>query len=255
MIQPTFFKTHVVSLSGVLFAARLRARSRRTLLGHLWILIPATLACLIASLLRDHGALTADVPAMPYVVFVFAGMSFWQTFVDALQAPLQQFSYHRAILIRLRFPHEALMLVGLWDTALNAGVRLVVLLLLCLALGVPLTTSVTWVPLVIAGIALLGLGCGLLLTPFSLLYDDVGRALPMALMLLFFVMPVAYPLRATGWELLNPVLPLITAGRAALVGAPVPDPLWLPVLLTMVAWLAALPLNRLAKEPLIERLG
>lgn len=246
---------HVLRLSAALFRASLRARARRSLLGHLWLFIPALVACLVTGFLRNRGNLNFDVPGMPYVFFVFAGMSFWQVFVDALGAPLAQHSQNRSIVSRIRFPHEALTLAGLWNVLLNAAVRICGVLILCAVVGVHVGGSIVWLPLAVLALALLGLGLGLLLTPLGLLYDDIGRALPMATTLLFFVMPVAYPLAATGWEAFNPVLPLINAARASIVGASVADPLWLPLVVGVLALAVAFPFYRIAQPELIERMG
>jgi lipopolysaccharide transport system permease protein len=244
----------ILALSVELFGATLRAQQRRTLLGYLWLLLPAAAAAVAASYVRSRGLLAVATPGMPYAVFVFAGTTLWQVFIEALTAPLAQLSANRTLITRLRFPHEGLILAGLWFVLLNAAIRMAAVLGLCALSGVDLAATAWLMPLGVAGLALLGLALGLLVAPVGLLYDDVGRGVTMTTALLFFAMPIAYPLAPIGWQAFNPVLPLIDLTRSWLVG-PSPGGGLAPVLGAALVLVLAWMLYRLAQPHVVERLG
>lgn len=242
-------------LSFTLFLSALRVQHRRSLFGYLWLFVPATAATVTASYVRSRGLLNFAVPDMPYPLFVFVGTMLWQVFLDALNAPLAQLMANRGVVTRLYFPHEGLILAGMWMVLLNTLIRLGAAFILCGIFHVAIGASVWLLPLGIFALALLGVAIGLLLAPLGLLYDDVGRGLTIATSLLFFVMPIAYPLGGTGWQRFNPVLRLINVSRDALVvvGSPadVVPPLIFGAGLLIISWL----LYRVSQPHVIQRLG
>jgi lipopolysaccharide transport system permease protein len=242
-------------LSFVLFLTALRVQHRRSLFGYLWLFVPATAATVTASYVRSRGLLNFVVPDMPYPVFVFAGTMLWQVFLDALNVPLTQLSANRGVVTRLHFPHEGLILAGMWMVLLNTLIRIAALLVLCAILAVHISASAWWLPLGIGALALLGLAIGLMLAPLGMLYDDIGRGLAMVTALLFFVMPVAYPLAGSGWQAFNPVLPLINVSRDWLVGAGSPNAVALPLVVGFALLILSWLVYRVSQPHVIQRLG
>lgn len=202
-----------------LLRANLRIRYRRAWLGYAWLFAPAAGAALLASLLIGRRLAGMPADTIPYPVFVLVGMIFWQLLVDALGAPLERLGAVRHVLARSPVPHEAFVLAGAGEALLAGVLRLALL-------GVPVLLlfggrpgpEMLLLPLVLAGLALLGLALGMLLAPFGLLYDDVGSALPLFTGFWFFLSPILYPAARFDALALNPATPLIEAGRALLTG-------------------------------------
>lgn len=244
-----------VPLSFVLFRAGLVAQNRRSLLGYVWLFLPVTVAVLTAGYVRSRGLINYPVGALPYPVFVFAGTVLWQVFVDALVNPLAQLTASRAMFTRLDFPHEGIILAGLWQALVNAAVRLAALLGLCIALHVSLTWNALDILPGVACLALLGLGVGILIAPLGLLYDDVGKGIILLTGLLFFFMPIAYPLSGDGWQAINPVLSVINSARDSLTSAVGLQAMLAPVCLAVGMLTLGWPLYRVAQPHVLERLG
>ena len=235
-----------------LLRANLRIRRRRAWLGLAWLFLPSAGAALVASLLI--GRRTAEMPggAMPYPLFVLAGMIFWQLLVETVGAPLQQLGGARHVLARSPVPHEAFILAG-------AGEALVAALLRIALLGLPAALWFGPAPgpeALLLPLALLGLALGMILAPLGLLYDDGGSALALLTGFWFFLSPVLYP--ADRFEALafNPATPLIEAGRGLLTGgeAPLFDSALVAggaILVLASSWLA----YRLAQPHLVARFG
>ena len=238
-----------------LFRSDLRARHRRSILGYLWLLLPAAGTALICSFVHARQIVSIAPTPLPYPIFVLAGVILWQIFVEALQAPMQHLAASRQLITRSRLPHEAVILAGACATLLNAAIRLAVLLPVLLLFGLPLAPSMLLIPLGVAALVLLGLAIGVAAAPAGLLFDDVGRGLTMATSFWFFLTPVIYPLPRSGWLALNPVSPLLDTTRAWL-SAPAMSPAFaIVVALSLAALGAAWILYRIARPHVVARLG
>ena len=239
-----------------LFRGELRARRRQSLLGHVWLILPAAATALVCTYLQRQGIVGLPETRLPYPFFVLCGVLFWQTFTDGLNAPLRQLVAMRQLITRSRVPHEAVVAAGAIGVALNAAIRLALLLVLLPIFAIAPGPSLLLLPLGFLALALLGLSLGLVLAPFGLLSDDVGRALPLATLFLFFLTPVVYPLAAgAAWLRFNPVAPLIETARSWILAPSLPPAFAAVVILAIVILAAGAVFHRVAKPHLIARLG
>jgi lipopolysaccharide transport system permease protein len=239
-----------------LFRRNIQVRYRRAGLGYAWVLLPIVATTLVWVQINVRRLVVIPPTEIPYPVHVLAGMVLWQTFVDALNAPLQQLTAGRQLVTRSRVPLEALVLAGVYEALSNSAVRLILFAGMLNAYEVRVGWNVLLAPLGIAALMLLGLALGLLLAPVGLLYDDVGRAVAIVTGLWFFLTPVVYPAQEEGLLRLNPVTPLLDTTRAWLTSSAPSADGFLPVTaasaaLLVVAW----ALLRLARPHVVERLG
>jgi lipopolysaccharide transport system permease protein len=244
-----------VPIAARMFRSNIRVRYRRSWFGYVWLLLPALGTAAICAFIQSRRIIAVAPTELPYPLFVLAGMVFWQIFVEALNAPLQHLLAGRQLATRSRVPHEALILAGIFEVALNAAVRLAVLAAAVVVFRIAPATEMLLVPLGLFSLAMLGLGLGMLIAPLGLLYDDVGRALGLVTSLGFFLTPVVYPLPPGTLLRFNPVTPLLEATRGWIAGA-APGPAFYAV---VAAAAAALVLGwlfyRVARPHLVSRLG
>lgn len=237
------------------------AQYRQAALGFLWVFLLPVANTVIWTFLRRTGVVAMEGTAMPYVAFVFSGTVLWAVFSDAVNAPLQQATAARAMLVKINFPREALILSGILQVLFNGTVRVAVLLAALLLLGIVPGWTLVLFPAAFLSLVLIGTTVGLFLAPVGMLYTDVARALPLALQFLMYLAPVVFPAPAGGlagtvfrW---NPLTPVIEAGRGWLAG--MPADLLMPLLVVdgiFVLLLAAMAVAyRLSMPILIERLG
>jgi len=238
-----------------LFRSNLQARYRRSRLGYVWLLLPALGTAALAAFIQSRRIVAVAPTDLPYPLFVLAGIILWQVFGEALNAPLQQLQAGRQLITRSRVPHEALVAAGALEVLLNAGIRLLVLAVAMAWFGIAAKPALLLVPLGMASLAVLGLAAGLLLAPVGLLYDDIGRALTLALSFGFFVTPIVYPIPAGSPLRFNPLAPPIETVRNWMAGAgPAPGYLLVTaggLALLVLAWL----FYRLARPHFVARLG
>ena len=244
-----------------LFVRDLRAQYRTSLLGYVWVFLPPLVASLPFVYLNSVGVIGIANTPIPYAAYAMVGAIIWQTFVDALNSPLRSVNAARAMLTRINFPREAILLSGLMQVGFTFVVRLALVIGVFAAFALkPSATS----PLFLIGmmsVALTGFMIGLALTPLGVLYGDVQQSLPIASTFLMLLTPVLYPVPSSGLGAtvasFNPLTPLITTTRDWLTtGAAVQRNAFLEVsgvsvTLLLLAWV----LYRLALPHLVARLG
>jgi lipopolysaccharide transport system permease protein len=243
------------SIGWRLFVTGLSSRYRRSYFGYFWLLAPTLATAAIAVYLRSRNIVALQDTALPYALHVLAGMMLWQVFLEALNTPLQRLTSGRQMITKSRAPHEALIWAGLLEVLLNAAIRMVVLALAMIPLGVWPGASVMLLPVGIVSLVVLGLAFGLLLVPWGLLYEDVGRGLLLLTGIWFFLTPIFYPAPTSGLLRFNPVTPVLDVSRSWIAG---PAPAGEMVMVTAAAALAVVVgwlLYRLAKPHVVAQLG
>lgn len=241
-----------------LFVRNLMVQYRQSVLGYLWLLLPPLVLALVWTVLGRAQVLRSQALAVPFPVYVLAGVFLWQGFVEALNGPLQQLSAVRHTLAKVRVPHEAYVVAGMGVVVFNLLIRLVVVLVAMWWFEVPFRATLALVPLGAAGLLSLGLALGWGVAVLGLLYSDIANALGVGLNLWFLITPVVYvlPPQYAHYFNLNPVTPLLTTTRNwLLLGTLTPAPgFWLVAGLAGlgvgVGWLA----YRLAQPHLVVRL-
>jgi lipopolysaccharide transport system permease protein len=239
-----------------LLRRNLQVNYRHSFLGYLWLLLPMVATTMLCLYLQSHRIVAVGDTGVPYPLYVLTGIAFWQLFVEALNAPLQRLKAEQLLITRSRVPHEALLLAGALEALLNCMVRILVVLPLLVVFKAFGGAAVLLLPVALIALLLLGTGLGLLLAPFGLLYDDVGRAMTLITTFWFFVTPVIYYPAPRGIiSALNPVTPLLDTARAFLIGGGIDHYFAAAALIAVVVTLLAWVMLRLARPHLIARLG
>lgn len=204
-----------------LFVRNISAQYRQSLLGYFWAFIPPLFTTMIWVFLNSQNILDVGDPGMPYPLFVLTGTVLWQTFADALDSPLKMVSESKPMLAKINFPREALILTSFGLVLFNFVIRLVLLVAVFAWYKISPPTSILLVPIGVLALILLGMMIGLLLTPFGILYHDIGRAIAIGTQAWFFLTPVIYPPPQSSWAAtlvnLNPVTPLLQTTREWLI--------------------------------------
>lgn len=167
----------------------------------------------------------AGATPVPDPVFVFTDTLLWSILIDALDAPLQQVNANKALLAKINFPRDALILTGVYQTLFNCAIKVGILLLELISLVVHPGWRGLLIPVGLLSLELTGTAVGLLHTPLGVLYGDIGRGIPLITQFLMCQSPVVFPLATTGWSGqlmgLNPLTPLILNARPWFTGQPI----------------------------------
>jgi len=201
----------------------IKVRYKQTFLGAAWAVIQPFIAMVVLTLV--FGTL-AKVPSdnIPYAIFVYAGLLFWNMFANSLSNASQSLigsvnMIQKVYLPRIIVPAASIIvtLVDFFFAALVFGGILVYYRF------IPHFTGLLLLPLLLVMIVTASLGLGLFLSALNVKYRDVRYALPFFIQLLLFLTPVIYPVsivpRSYQWILaLNPMTGVIKTFKAAFLG-------------------------------------
>jgi lipopolysaccharide transport system permease protein len=239
----------------------IRAQYRQAFLGILWAFLLPLANAVTWIFLSGTGIVSVGETALPYPVYVLTGTMLWAILMDAMNAPLQQTNAARAMLTKLNFPREALLVSGIYQTLFQAGIKIALLIGTLILLGINPGWNLLLFPLGIISLILVGTAIGLLITPLGMLYTDLGRALPLLMQFLMYLSPVVFPMPREGWVAtlfqINPLTPVILTTRDWLTGF-TPEFLGYFLAVNIAAFALLLVVSvayRLAMPILIERMG
>ena len=239
----------------------LSAQYRQTFLGFLWAIILPLANTLVWIFLSRSGVVNVSETALPYPIYVFTGTMLWAILMDALNAPLQMVTASKSMLAKINFPREALLVAGIYQTLVNALIKVALLLIALTAMGIHPGWGLLLLPVGLFSLILVGTVLGLILTPVGLLYTDVGKAVPLLMQFLMYLTPVVFAMPKEGLPAmvfqLNPLTPLILTARDWLTGL-TPEYMGyfmvidaIAIILLFMFWIVF----RLAMPILIERMG
>ncbi|MDJ0531166.1 MAG: ABC transporter permease [Xenococcaceae cyanobacterium MO_207.B15] len=239
----------------------INAQYRQSALGFFWAVVPAIITALGFTLAKNTGIINIGDTELPYPVYVMFSTTLWQTFVEAIIAPIQALGKSRAMLARINFPREAIVLSQLGQIGFNLGIKLVFIIALFVWYRVPITPSVILAPVGLIHLVMLGTALGLFLAPIGTLYQDVSRLLTIFTGLWLFLTPVVYPVPTQGLfssiVKFNPVTPLLVTTRELATTGVISNPqgFWLVSIIAMMALFIGWVLYRQAMPYIIERIS
>ncbi len=236
----------------------LSAQYRQSFVGFFWALYPAVSIAVVFTVATESKLLNLGKTDIAYPAYLVLNTVLWQLFLAAYNSPIQALLTARGLLSRVQFPVEAMILARLGEAIVGLSVKIVLLVAVLVWFKVPLSLHVLWVPVVVAGMILLGITLGLLLAPFLALSFDLSRLMGIITGLWFFITPVVYPVPEKGFFAFvvkaNPVTPFLVTVRELIVGHPLSQaPTLIFWTITLVALLPTWAVFRAAVPFIVER--
>jgi lipopolysaccharide transport system permease protein len=200
-----------------LFIRNISAMYRQSILGYVWAFLPPIATTMVWVFLNSSKIVQVQTVDIPYPVYVMVGTLLWQVFVDALNSPLKLMASSKAMLVKINFPREALILAGIYEVLFNFTIRLILFVGILLLYHVALPISAILAPLGILSIMTFGLMLGVLLIPIGALYQDIERGVLIITSFWFYLTPIVYSapknFPANVVATYNPLSPLIISTR------------------------------------------
>ncbi len=215
----------------------LKVRYKQTAIGALWAIFQPFLTMVVFSVFFG-GLLNTPSDGVPYPIFVYTGLLFWQFFSTALSDTSNVLITNQAIITKVYFPRLILPLSSVATKFIDFGIAAIILVGMMFYYGyTPQLIGILVIPLLLVITFMASVGFGLFLASVNVKYRDVRYALPFFIQLLLFVTPVIYPASIAGkysWILaLNPMMGVIQSARAALLGTTVLN--WTLIGISLVA--------------------
>ncbi len=199
-----------------------KVRYKQTAIGILWAIFQPFTAMVVFSVF--FGKL-AKMPSdgIPYPIFVYAGLLFWQFFSSALSQTSSSLVGNANIITKVYFPRLILPISGVLTKFVDFFISSVILAGMMVYYGyAPNMLGLLILPLLLLITFMAAVGGGLFLASINVKYRDVRYILPYFIQMLLFITPVIYPASIAGkysWLLaINPMTGVIKAARASLFG-------------------------------------
>lgn len=237
------------------------AQYRQSFLGIAWAFLPPIILAVGFTLASQANVINVGVTDLPYPAYIVFSTALWQTFVEALNGPVQAVAAAKPMLARVNFPLEAIILAKLGEVFFNFAIKLILIVALFLWFQVSVSWTVILAPVALTHLIMLGTFIGILLAPLAALYQDVSKGLTMITGFWLFLTPVVYPVPSQGsfgfLVRLNPVTPILVTTRELATTGIVSDPVrfWVVSVINIIGLLLAWVIFRLAMPFVIERVS
>lgn len=176
----------------VLTRHEFRARYRAQALGVVWSLLNPIVMMGILSVIftRVFKSATPNFP-----IFMLIGLIVWQFISTAALASTAAFVSHAEIIKRTIFPRQLLPLAVMLSYGINFAIESSVLLIFIPIFpdAFRLSWTLLLVPVILGFLMLLLAGVALAVSVLNVIYRDVGYLVNTALMILYWLTPVIYP--------------------------------------------------------------
>lgn len=199
---------------------------RQMALGALWILLQPIFQMVVFTLVFGT-VLQIDSEGIPYPLFLFSALLPWQLFAESAKASTQSLLANLDLITKVYFPRFLIPLTAVTGRLVYFLPNLLILFVMALAYGYPVTGMLLLLPVYILAAAVAGLVVGLWLSCLSVRFRDVSHVIGYALSLFMYATPVIYPTAAVperwqAWYRLNPLVTIIDGFRGSFLGTGMP---------------------------------
>ncbi len=221
----------------------IKVRYKQSALGVGWaILQPLLLAIIFTVFFHRIAGISSGDAAIPYAVFAFFGLMYWNSFSNALNTVSNSLISNQGVITKIYFPRLIPPLAATALAVVDFFFAAIVFVLIMFIYRVHPHALGLWLFLPsLALIMVACLGIGTFFAALNVKYRDVRAALPYIVQTLFFVTPVIYPItlipeRYRELAYLNPATGAISSVKAGLFGQTID---WEGL---VISWISALVL-------------
>lgn len=201
---------------------------KQTILGPLWFIINPILTSLMYTVVFGQIA-RISTDGVPQFLYYMAGNTAWAYFSTCLSATSSTFTSNAHLFGKVYFPR----LITPISTVIYAMLSLIIQTLLMIAFmmyfifglhaNVHPNITVLLVPLMVLHMAVLGMGCGIIISSLTTKYRDLSVLVGFGVQLWMYGTPIVYPLSAVPLGLekvirLNPMTPIVNNFKYAFLG-------------------------------------
>lgn len=201
---------------------------KQTILGPLWFFFqPVFTTVMYMFVFATLAGISTG--GIPQALFYMSGTLLWNYFNACFTTGQNTFTGNQGIFSKVYFPRLVAPLAGITSGFIKALIQtlpLIVVYIYYVLDGEPI--HLTWefllTPVLFVLIALMGLGCGLIISALTVRYRDLNNLVAFALQLWMYSTPVIYPVSISGDRTLtaflkgNPLQGIFTDFRYMLTG-------------------------------------
>jgi len=204
----------------------LLVRYKQSVMGFGWAIFMPLVNTVVFSVIFTQVA-TLDELGIPYVVYAYTGLLFWNFFASSLRFAVNSLSSNAVLVTKVYFPREifpfSAILVCLVDMFVGASILVGLMIYYRIPVGLPLL----FVPVLLIVQVVFTAGIALIVAMANLFLRDVKYIFEMVLTVWMFATSVVYPVDRIAGALgkllrLNPMSPIIDGYRAVILRGEMP---------------------------------
>lgn len=196
----------------------IKIRYKQTILGVLWIILQPLISMVIFTIVFGNFA---KIPSdnIPYPIFVFIGLLFWQFFSSILNSSANSLVSNESIIKKVYFPRIMAPISSTFAHLIDMIPTIIILFGLLIYYKVsPTIESLFFLPLLLMLVLFFALGIGMFLAPLNAKFRDIRYILPFFIQLGMYATPVIYPSSLFGGSMryiriFNPIAEAIEVTR------------------------------------------
>lgn len=206
------------------------SRYKQTILGPSWALIQPLLTTVVFTFVFGNVAGLADCGAVPTFLFYMCGNIAWSYFSGCLNGTANTFIANSSTMGKVYFPRLCMPISTVLSNLIGFGIQSAMFLVfLVIYLFIPgyeirINLYALLAPAHVLQLALLGLGCGVIISACTTKYRDLRFLVGFGVSLWMYGTPVAYSMTLFKGTILyrvvryNPVTPVIEMLRYGFLG-------------------------------------
>ena len=207
---------------------------KQTILGPLWAIIQPLLTTVVFTVVFGNlaGLTTADVAGdyvIPGFLFYMSGNICWSYFSTTLSATSNTFLNNRATMGKVYYPRLVSPIATAISNLISFAIQFAMFLCFWLfylikgGTSIQITPMMLLAPLTVLQMLILSVGVGIIISSVTTKYRDLAMLVGFGLQLWQYGSPIAYglgliPEKVMFLYMLNPVTPIITTFRYAMLG-------------------------------------
>ncbi len=169
-----------------------KVRYQLSILGLYWAVLNPLLMALIWSFVFTKILGAAGMEGVPYVVFLFAGLTFWNLFANSLTSASNCLTGNASLLSKLYFPRVILPTASVLARLVDFSFSLIVLVIFMVAYHVMPGRLLAYLPVLLIIQLFFTLGAAYIVAALNVLYRDINQIVPVLLLLWMYLSPVFY---------------------------------------------------------------
>lgn len=211
----------------VMFVKRdFKTMYKQTILGPLWIIINPILTTLMQVFIFGNLA-NLSTDGMPHIVFYMAGNTIWLYFSGCLNNTANTFVRNANVFGKVYFPRLvtpiSIVISGLISFAVQFGIFLIFVVWFWMKGIIAPNITVILLPVYILMLAMLSMGCGVIISALTTKYRDLSILVTFGIQLWMYGSAIIFPISSIPekWGtllMLNPIVPIVEAFRYAFTG-------------------------------------
>jgi len=228
-----------------LFLKDLRSQLAKAKLGLIWdFLDPLSMAGVFTALYY-LGIVHDGQNSLSYPTYVTFGLLLYQAYSEACNISISTISRHKLLITQQPVKPEALLLANIYRFIFYGAIRCCIMLVVAIVQKELSFAGFLLFLMLYPTIVIFGMALGTLLSPFDVLYNDVGRGVVITLNVMRFATPVIWVFPHDKFPLLykiNPVAAIIDLLRTLATQGTIPywheAALWFSghLVVLVVAW-------------------